>query len=66
MDIGLLQENTLCIWVSLNKHLFVAGEHIDYCGYAVLPMAIEQDIVFAVQPNDSGKITLANTDPEFP
>ncbi|XP_041360655.1 N-acetylgalactosamine kinase-like isoform X2 [Gigantopelta aegis] len=41
------------------------GEHIDYCGYAVLPMAIEQDVVFAVRPNDSEKITLTNTDPEF-
>ncbi|MBN3275764.1 GALK2 kinase, partial [Polyodon spathula] len=27
------------------------GEHIDYCGYAVLPMAIEQDILTTVSLN---------------
>nr|XP_034184341.1 N-acetylgalactosamine kinase isoform X2 [Osmia lignaria] len=26
------------------------GEHVDYCGYAVCPMAIEQDIIIAVAP----------------
>ncbi|XP_067665828.1 N-acetylgalactosamine kinase-like [Haliotis asinina] len=41
------------------------GEHIDYCGYAVLPMAIEQDVVFAARPNDSGKITMSNTNPKY-
>ena len=30
------------------------GEHIDYCGYNVLPMAIEKDILFAVQIIDEG------------
>ncbi|KAK7116531.1 hypothetical protein V1264_002198 [Littorina saxatilis] len=40
------------------------GEHIDYCGYAVLPMAVEQDIVLAVS-NNAENIILANTDPAF-
>ena len=41
------------------------GEHIDYCGYAVLPMAVEQDIVIAVAFNDDGILRLANTDQRY-
>ncbi|CAH1797812.1 unnamed protein product, partial [Owenia fusiformis] len=41
------------------------GEHIDYCGYSVLPMAIEQDILIAAVPNDSAKLDLVNTSPEY-
>ncbi|XP_069480877.1 N-acetylgalactosamine kinase [Ambystoma mexicanum] len=41
------------------------GEHIDYCGYAVLPMAIEQDILAAVEPVKNDVICLANTNPQY-
>jgi len=41
------------------------GEHIDYCGYAVLPMAIEQDIVLAVAFNNDSLLRLANTDQRY-
>eukprot|EP00066_Takifugu_rubripes_P004408 XP_003967762.1 PREDICTED: N-acetylgalactosamine kinase [Takifugu rubripes] len=41
------------------------GEHIDYCGYSVLPMAIEQNILAAVSVNRSGTITLANINPQY-
>lgn len=41
------------------------GEHIDYCGYSVLPMAIEPNILAAVAVNSSGTITLANTNPQY-
>ncbi|XP_077989098.1 N-acetylgalactosamine kinase-like [Glandiceps talaboti] len=44
----------------------IIGEHIDYCGYSVLPMAIEQDIVMAASPNTTGQIIILNTDPQFP
>lgn len=40
------------------------GEHIDYCHFSVLPMAIEVDIVAAVASAESG-ISIANTDPKF-
>uniref|UniRef100_A0A8D0C741 Galactokinase 2 n=1 Tax=Scleropages formosus TaxID=113540 RepID=A0A8D0C741_SCLFO len=41
------------------------GEHIDYCGYAVLPMAIEQSILAAVSVNDTQSIQLANVNPQY-
>ncbi|XP_024911969.1 N-acetylgalactosamine kinase [Cynoglossus semilaevis] len=41
------------------------GEHIDYCGYSVLPMAIEQNILAAVSVNKTGTIQLANTNPQY-
>lgn len=37
------------------------GEHVDYCGYSVLPMALEQDITMAVASTDDSTITLVNT-----
>ncbi|XP_063053119.1 N-acetylgalactosamine kinase [Engraulis encrasicolus] len=41
------------------------GEHIDYCGYAVLPMAIEQTILAAVSLNNTQTIHLANTNERY-
>ncbi|GAB6027899.1 N-acetylgalactosamine kinase [Chamberlinius hualienensis] len=43
------------------------GEHIDYCGYAVLPMAIEQCILMAVAEDPFPGLTFVNVDSEkFP
>jgi len=33
----------------------IIGEHIDYCGYSVLPAAIEQDFIMAYCPVDEGE-----------
>ncbi|EFN87572.1 N-acetylgalactosamine kinase [Harpegnathos saltator] len=41
------------------------GEHIDYCGYAVCPMAIEQDILVAVALSKDNEIQLTNVDPKY-
>lgn len=45
----------------------IIGEHIDYCGYSVLPAAIEQDFIMAysrVEENEEGgeTIQIANID----
>ncbi len=49
------------------------GEHIDYCGYSVFPMALRQDILMAVgaatdEQNDSSgpRLRLANTQSTYP
>jgi len=41
------------------------GEHIDYCGYAVFPMAIDQEILVAVSTNQSSNLELSNQDSKF-
>ncbi|CAG0897593.1 unnamed protein product, partial [Darwinula stevensoni] len=38
------------------------GEHIDYCGYAVFPMAIEQDVILAVGVCEEPTIQMHNID----
>ncbi|KAJ2554811.1 galactokinase [Coemansia sp. RSA 1933] len=45
----------------------IIGEHIDYCGFPVFPMAIVPDCLIAVRPvDDSTTIKLANINYEFP
>jgi hypothetical protein len=42
------------------------GEHIDYEGYSVLPMAIRQDMIVAIRKADGGQVRVANVDDKYP
>ncbi|KAJ1938623.1 galactokinase, partial [Linderina macrospora] len=39
----------------------IIGEHIDYCGFPVFPMAIAPDTLIAVRANHTDKVHVANT-----
>ena len=57
----------MCIYIhhittSLTQILL--GEHVDYSGYPVLPMAIEQDTVIAFSNTNNSRITVCNVDEE--
>ncbi|KAI5009279.1 hypothetical protein ZWY2020_011374 [Hordeum vulgare] len=41
------------------------GEHIDYEGYSVLPMAIRQDMIVAIRRADGGLVRVASVDDKY-
>ncbi|CAL8100391.1 unnamed protein product [Calicophoron daubneyi] len=41
------------------------GEHIDYNGYAVLPMALEQCVMMGVSVQKGDSVVLTSTDPQY-
>ncbi|XP_039309322.1 N-acetylgalactosamine kinase isoform X2 [Solenopsis invicta] len=52
-------------YVRVPGRVNLIGEHIDYCGYSVCPMAIEQHILVAVTLSKNNEICLTNVDPKY-
>ncbi|OMJ13487.1 Galactokinase, partial [Smittium culicis] len=42
----------------------VIGEHIDYCGMPVFPMAVEQDTIVAFRAKDGNQVNVSNMNAE--
>lgn len=52
-------------YIKVPGRVNLIGEHVDYCGYPVLPMAIEQCILLAVRPTDDGQLKLSNVHSKY-
>lgn len=53
-------------FVKVPGRVNLIGEHIDYCGFPVLPMALEQDIIIAAGMIESKKINIRNVSDNYP
>lgn len=41
------------------------GEHVDYCGYSVCPMAVQQHVVIAFKLSDDSVVKISNVDETY-
>ena len=42
------------------------GEHTDYSGLPVMPIAIDRSTIIVAAPRDDSKVVLRNVEPIFP
>lgn len=47
-------------YVSVPGRVNLIGEHVDYCGYSVCPMAVQQHISIAFKLSDDSVVRLTN------
>lgn len=52
-------------FVKVPGRVNIIGEHVDYCGYPVLPMAIQQCFILAVSTNTEGLLYLRNLNRKY-
>jgi galactokinase len=41
------------------------GEHVDYCGLPVFPMALQKEVRLALRPREDSTVRIENVDAEF-
>ncbi|CAK1544431.1 unnamed protein product [Leptosia nina] len=57
--------NEPSFFVRVPGRVNIIGEHIDYCGYPVLPMALEQDIIVAASLTTDSYLYLRNMNNKY-
>ncbi|KAF7272620.1 hypothetical protein GWI33_014632 [Rhynchophorus ferrugineus] len=61
-----IYKKTPTFYIRVPGRVNLIGEHVDYCGYGVCPMALEQDIFLAVATDDTQKkLNLHNLDKKY-